>query len=232
MRRIATLAATLLFALPALGGCPLPAFTGSGDGTYYVSASGVGNCTIEFTSASLIAAINAPQWAGSAHCGECLRVTGPLGTVDVKVVDQCPECLTGDLDLSPAAFAAIANPIDGRVAISWHRIECPVVGNVDYRFQGSNDYYVKLQALDHKVGVTGMELKSNGAAAFSPMARTDDNFFVQQQTSQLRYPIVVRTTGTDGESIPQSFPAIVNDAILPGDAQFAGCQALFADGFE
>jgi expansin (peptidoglycan-binding protein) len=217
---------------PALAGCPLPAFTGSGDGTFYVSATGVGNCTIEFTSADHIAAINAAQWAGSAHCGECLRVTGPLGTVDVKVVDQCPECLAGDLDLSPSAFAAIADPLDGRVGISWTRIECPVIGSVDYRFQGSNDYYVKLQALDHRVGVASMELKSNGAANFTPMARVDDNFFVRQLQSALQYPIVVRTTATTGEAIQQSIPAIVNNVILPGSAQFAGCQVLFADSFE
>ena len=223
--------AALLLAGPAFAACPLPPFTGAGDGTFYFG-SGVGNCSIAFTDADAIAAINAAQWAGSAHCGECLLVTGPLGTIRVKVVDQCPECLWGDLDLSPSAFATIANPIDGRVPVSWHRVECPVVAGVDYRFQGSNDYYVKLQALDHRVGVASMALRENGSGSFTAMPRVDDNHFEKLFPGGLHYPVEVRTTATTGQAISTSFPAIVNDAIVPGLAQFDGCEVLLADGFE
>lgn len=232
MRRAFAFALALAFAAPAFAGCPLAPFGGTGDGTYYVSASGVGNCTIEFTSSDFIAAINAPQWAGSAHCGECVLVTGPLGSALVKIVDQCPECLGGDLDLSPAAFAAIANPIDGRVPISWLRVECPVSGNVGYRFQGSNPYYVKLQALNHRVGVAAMALRENGGGSFQNMPRVDDNFFEQLFPAGLSFPVEVRTTSTTGQSLSQSFAGIVNDTIVAGGSQFGSCEALFADGFE
>ena len=228
--RVFSLAA-LLLAGPAFAACPLPPFTGSGDGTFYFGA-GIGNCSIEFTDADAIAAINAAQWAGSAHCGECVLVTGPLGTIRVKIVDQCPECPAGDLDLSPSAFATIANPIDGRVPISWHRVECPVVAGVDYRFQGSNDYYVKLQALDHRVGVASMALRENGSAVFTSMPRVDDNHFEKLFPGGLHYPIEVRTTATTGQAISMSFPAIVNSVIVPSLAQFDGCTVLFDDGFE
>jgi expansin (peptidoglycan-binding protein) len=73
-------------------------------------------------------------------CGRSISVTGPKGTVIVKVVDRCPVCnsvsennpihdknnilvlsfLQGDLDLSPAAFNQIADPTDGRIPIDWH----------------------------------------------------------------------------------------------------------------
>ncbi|CAG8536492.1 9971_t:CDS:2 [Funneliformis caledonium] len=43
---------------------------------------------------------------------------GPKGTVICRVVESCPGCSFGDLDLSPAAFERIANLELGR-AINW-----------------------------------------------------------------------------------------------------------------
>jgi expansin (peptidoglycan-binding protein) len=74
-------------------------------------------------------------------CGRLISVTGPKGTVIVRVADRCPECKPvseiilllnkilncfffsqGDLDLSPAAFNQIADPTDGRIHIDWEFI--------------------------------------------------------------------------------------------------------------
>lgn len=44
---------------------------------------------------------------------------GPKGSVRVKIVDTCPPCVKGDVDLSPAAFGKIADFAAGRVKISW-----------------------------------------------------------------------------------------------------------------
>lgn len=233
-RRAAALAAgaLALFAPAAFAACPLPPFAGIGDGTFFNNVAGFGNCTIEFTDGDAIAAINAPQWQGSAHCGECVLVTGPLGTVRVKIVDQCPECVSGDLDLSPSAFAMIADPIAGRVPISWERVDCPVAGAVDFRHQGSNPFYIKLQVLDHRVGVAGLELRQNGSATFEPLSRVDDNFFERLFPVGLAFPIEARATATTGEQLLHSFPSIVNDTIIPGSSQFASCGQVFEDGFE
>jgi expansin (peptidoglycan-binding protein) len=59
-------------------------------------------------------------------CGTCAEVTGPSGTVTLRIVD--PECASGDLDLSPAAFDQIAERALGRVAISWQEVPCEVTG--------------------------------------------------------------------------------------------------------
>ncbi|KAK3816328.1 MAG: RlpA-like double-psi beta-barrel-protein domain-containing protein-containing protein, partial [Benniella sp.] len=74
-----------------------------------------------------IAALNKPDFgpypraSKSPACGQCLKVKGPGGTVQVQVVDMCPSCKSGDVDLSPAAFAKIAHIDQGRVPISWER---------------------------------------------------------------------------------------------------------------
>src|SRR5215468_659791 len=75
----------------------------SGDGTYY-AADGTGNCSFDASPNDLmVAAMNDPDYQDAAWCGACLAVTGPKGTVTVRVVDRCPECKHGDLDLSPQA---------------------------------------------------------------------------------------------------------------------------------
>lgn len=53
-------------------------------------------------------------------CGKYITAKGPKGTVRVKIVDTCPPCKSGDLDLSIAAFGKIADYAAGRVPITWH----------------------------------------------------------------------------------------------------------------
>ncbi|ORX69488.1 hypothetical protein DL89DRAFT_267693 [Linderina pennispora] len=98
----------------------------SGDGTYF--SPGTSACREQNTSRDLIAALNAPQYgditAVSPHCGRCALVRGPLGQAKVKIVDACPECVLGSLDLSLAAFEQIAHKLEGRVKIIWEFVAC------------------------------------------------------------------------------------------------------------
>ncbi|KAJ2776712.1 hypothetical protein H4R18_005523 [Coemansia javaensis] len=100
----------------------------SGDGTYY--SPGLGSCGDTHGDSDLIAAINAPQYGTNANpnqaavCGRCALVKGPLGQVKVKIVDRCPVCKSGDLDLSPAAFDRIGKQEVGRIGISWSFVAC------------------------------------------------------------------------------------------------------------
>lgn len=95
----------------------------SGEATYY-NAEGLGACGVPFPSDYLVAAINDEQYS-KANCGRCVSVTGPKGTVIVRILDKCPGCDSGDLDLSTTAFTKIADKQDGRVDITWHFVECP-----------------------------------------------------------------------------------------------------------
>ncbi|CAF1276826.1 unnamed protein product [Adineta ricciae] len=64
----------------------------------------------------MVAALNAPQFDPhtpngnpnkNSLCNRRMRVQGPSGSVDVAIVDRCPVCKTGDVDLNEAAFAKI-----------------------------------------------------------------------------------------------------------------------------
>ena len=95
----------------------------SGEATYY-NAEGLGACGIQTPPDYLVAAINDEQYS-KANCGRCVSVTGPKGTVVVRIIDKCPGCDSGDLDLSETAFSKIADKRDGRVKITWRFVECP-----------------------------------------------------------------------------------------------------------
>ncbi|CAG8570613.1 12546_t:CDS:2 [Cetraspora pellucida] len=91
-------------------GAPGLNMSGSGDGTYYDPGVGIGSCGMQNYDSELVAAMNAPQYgiysdpADSPVCGKCIQITGPKGTVKVKIVDKCPVCKSGDIDMSSTAF--------------------------------------------------------------------------------------------------------------------------------
>lgn len=55
-------------------------------------------------------------------CGAEVTVQRGGSQVTATVVDRCPSCSDGDLDLSPAAFAKIADVGEGRVEVKWEWI--------------------------------------------------------------------------------------------------------------
>lgn len=101
-----------------------PVQTFSGEATYY-DADGTGACGFKATpNALMVAAMNKAQYKKSL-CGQCIHVKGPKGEVTVRIVDLCPGCSMGDVDLSRQAFQAISPLSAGRVKISWSFVACP-----------------------------------------------------------------------------------------------------------
>ena len=140
--------------------------TFSGEGTYY-GATGGGNCSFPATPNDLnVGAMNQTDYAGSAVCGACAEVTGPRGTLRIRIVDRCPECQPGDIDLSESAFEAIADPIAGRVPITWQYVPCLVSGPIVYHFkEGSNQWWTAVQIRNHRHQVSNLEYR-DGAGNF------------------------------------------------------------------
>lgn len=95
----------------------------SGEATYY-NATGTGACGQATQDSALVAALNGAQYS-KANCGRCASIKGPNGTVVVKLLDKCPGCSFGDIDLSTTAFSKIAKLSAGRVKITWSFVACP-----------------------------------------------------------------------------------------------------------
>lgn len=191
----------------------------SGVATYY-DATGAGACSFDPTPNDLdVAAIDMPEWNGSAPCGECADVTGPNGRVTVRIVDLCPGCEQGHLDLSMEAFAKIADVSAGRVPITWQVVPCAVSGNVEYRYkEGSSQYWTAIQVRNHRLPVTSLEVQLGGA--WQPVARSDYNYFVDAAGVGTTAGFAVRVTASDGQQLVDTLPPVQPSLVVAGAAQF------------
>ncbi len=204
--------------------------TFTGEGTYY-DYSGGGNCGYPFTD-SLAAAINASQYDNSLTCGACVEVTGERGTIQLRIEDQCPECSFGDLDLSEKAFPLIADPVKGRVPISWHIIECPVKGNIHFYFTGnaSPEYYIQIQIRNSKYAVSKLEFKRNGV--YEDIAKASYNFFIADKGLGRDSTFDFRITDLFGNVMEEKGVVFKADEAISGTEQFPSCNTTAQAKFE
>jgi expansin (peptidoglycan-binding protein) len=194
-----------------------------GDATYYTFADGTGNCSFAASPQDLmIGAMNHVDYAASAVCGACVQLTGPNATITIRIVDQCPECAVGDIDLSPEAFARIAELAAGRVSIAWRYRSCPVSGPIVYHFkEGSNQWWTAVQIRNHANRIATVEHRgSDGQYHLVP--RLDYNYFVA--TSGLGPgPYDFRVTDVYGHVLEDSAIPFVEAGDSPGAGQFPTC---------
>ncbi|HEX8792357.1 MAG TPA: expansin EXLX1 family cellulose-binding protein [Polyangiaceae bacterium] len=189
-----------------------------GVATYY-AATGDGACSFGPSPNDLnVAAMDQPEWNGSAACGECVAITGPKGSVTVRIVDLCPECEMGHLDLSQQAFAQIADVSAGKVPITWKVVACDVTGNVAYEIKdGSSQYWTAIQVRNSRLPVAKLEWMQNGA--WTDVARANyDYFVVSSGVGPGSYQ--VRITSSTGEALTDTLPPVQPNAVVQGSGQF------------
>jgi expansin (peptidoglycan-binding protein) len=207
---------------PAAGPCTAAPIVASGEGTYY-AATGAGNCSFDASPSDLmVAAINAVDYDHAALCGACLAVTGPAGEVVVRIVDQCPGCKQGDLDLSKEAFAKISPLSAGRVAITWHEVACEVQGPISYQFKDrSNAFWTAIQIRNHRYPIAKLEAR-DAANAWHPIVRADYNFFVADAGLGAG-PYALRVVDTRGRTIEDEAIELGDAVTRTSAAQFPIC---------
>jgi expansin (peptidoglycan-binding protein) len=159
------------------GNAGSPSEVHMGEATYY-DADGSGNCSFDPSPQDLmVAAMNHTDYAGSAVCGGCILVEGPDGSVTVRIVDRCPECPKGNVDLSAEAFALIAEPKKGRVPITWYDVPCDGSGTIQYKFkEGSNPWWAAIQVRNSRWAIASLEEMVDGS--FLKIHRENYNYFV------------------------------------------------------
>lgn len=195
----------------------------TGRATYY-ELTDRGSCSFDLPRAPadrLIVALSGADYGHAAWCGACLSVAGPLGDVVVRVVDQCPGCRPGDLDLSREAFAKIALLSAGRTKVTWHEVPCPVSGPVVYQVKpGSNPSWTAIQLRNHRHRIARLEARDAGGV-YHAIARTDDNYFVARDLGP--GPYALRVSDVHGHALEDAAIAL-GSAAQPGAAQFPSCR--------
>ncbi|CAF1003810.1 unnamed protein product [Adineta steineri] len=97
--------------------------------TYYYVSAGLTACGHRYDDHQFIVALNTAQFDphtpngnpnNNALCGRQIQVNGPRGAAVVGVVDSCPGCPYGGVDLSTAAFQAVVGDLSIGVAnVTW-----------------------------------------------------------------------------------------------------------------
>lgn len=191
-----------------------------GIATYY-DATGAGACLFDPSPQDLmVSAMNGDEYDNAAVCGAYVLVTGPLGEVTVRIVDLCPECHTGHLDLSREAFARIADLPQGRVSITWQVVSPALSGPIAYHFKdGSNQWWTAVQIRNHRNPIAKFEYRTAGGQ-WVDVPRTSYNYFVQTNPGMGSGPYTFRVTDSYGNTLTDSGIPHVEMGTIQGAAQF------------
>jgi expansin len=139
--------------------------------------------------------------------------------VTVRIVDLCPECKAGHLDLSLEAFAQIADPQQGIVSITRQLLSPALPGPVAYHFKdGSNQWWTAVQIRNHRNPIAKLEYL-NAQGQWTAVARTPYNYFVQD-TGMGSGPYSFRVTDIYGNVLVDSGIEHIENGSQPGLAQF------------
>jgi expansin (peptidoglycan-binding protein) len=190
---------------------------GSQTATHYVLTS-LPNCSYQSPPADgLFVALPAAEYAGAADCGGYLEVSGPDGSVRVKVIDQCPECAAGHIDLSEAAFAKLAPLGAGLINVSYQYLAdpplpAPVTMEVK---QGSSQYWLALLADNTGNPLASVQVETS-SGGWVNLARANYNYWIAQSGAGSG-PFTVRLTDTQGHTV-----TVRNVALNPGAVQSTG----------
>ncbi len=177
-----------------------------GEGTFYggVAGSSGGNCGLPVPADDFLhCALNTIDYNGSQACGACIEVEGTKGkSIVLKVVDRCPECKEGDVDLHQDAFALIDEPISGRIPITWKYVSCPLKNDAKFihiNFKsGSTKYWTAIQLRNITQAIKTLEYKDS-SGNWIVINRVLFNFFIE--TKGIDTPMTLRATSVLGEQL-------------------------------
>ena len=190
--------------------------TGAQIATHYV-LQGLPNCSYPSPpSDGLYVALPPADYASAAACGGYLEVTGPHGSVRVKVIDQCPDCAAGHIDLSETAFAALAPLSDGLISVSYSSLADPrLPGPVSVEVkQGSSQYWLALLADNTGNPLAAVQVRTS--SGWLSLARASYDYWIASSGAGAG-PFTVRLTDVEGHRVTVS-----GITLSPGTVQSTG----------
>lgn len=145
-------------------------YTGKGT-AYTLGETQSGNCNMMYANSDVITnyvAMNAQQWDDMQHCGQCVEVScidaqcTKSGKMVLQVLDKCPECAEGSLDISSSVYTELTGRDPNTLDIKWRFVDCPLSGNIEYCLKtGSNDYWIAIQPANSYAEIASMEINGD-----------------------------------------------------------------------
>lgn len=201
----------------------------SGEATHYVLTPGAGNCSYPgLPNGGLFVALSPGEYAGSAACGSFVEVTGPDGSVTAEVVDQCPPCQAGHVDLSEQAFQRIAPLSAGEVPVTYHPIvDPPLPGPLSVLVKtGSNPYYLALLPIGAGNPLASVQVSSPGRG-WQPLTRSSYGYWLAASGAGAG-PFTVRLTDSAGHQATLTGITLSPGVVQPASVPMYGTAAAMA----
>ncbi|KAI0124779.1 RlpA-like double-psi beta-barrel-protein domain-containing protein-containing protein [Xylariales sp. AK1849] len=178
----------------------------AGQSTFYGGNLNGGTCS--FTTMSSIpsglygTAFSGSAWDNAANCGACIKVTGPNGkSITAMIVDECPECNAGHLDLFEIAFEQLGSTSAGTIATSYSFVACGITSPlILHSKSGTSAYWFSMQVVDHNQPVAKLEVSTDGGTTWQATTRQDYNFF-EKSSGFGTSSVDVRVTSTRGKMV-------------------------------
>jgi expansin (peptidoglycan-binding protein) len=168
----------------------------------------------------MVAAMNTTDYESSKACGAYVLVRTAAGaSVTVRIVNECPSpCAPGQLDLSAQAFAKLAAPSAGRIAVTWSLLSPATSDTVSVRYKtGSSRYWCGIQVIGHRNPVARLEVSAGGS--WRQLSRTDYNYFLSEDGTGCG--AAIRVTDIYGERLTISGITVRPNVVQPTRVQFA-----------
>ncbi|WP_406480711.1 expansin EXLX1 family cellulose-binding protein [Streptomyces sp. NBC_01615] len=208
----------------ASAGAPLagrirPDVTYNGVATFYDSDGG-GACLYDPSGDVMTGAMNSTDYESAKACGAYVSVRAANGaSITVRITNECPgECAPGQIDLSAEAFAKLAAPSRGRIAITWKLVSPSTPGTMSIRYKtGSTRYWCGIQVIGHRNPVARLEVRAG--SGWRQLSRADYNYFISGDGTGCGGAI--RITDIFGERLTVDGIAIRPNAVQPTRVQFA-----------
>ncbi|WYZ34933.1 hypothetical protein EsH8_I_001209 [Colletotrichum jinshuiense] len=190
--------------------------TKQGKSTFYGGNTSGGMCsfsTYTIPSGLYGTAFSGQAWDSAAHCGACVKVTGPNGnSLTAMIVDQCPECDEGHLDLFQDAFAKLGSISDGIISTSYEFVECGITSPIKlHNKSGTSAHWFSMQVLNHNEPVSTLEVSTDGGSTWQKTERQDYNFF-QNASGFGTDSVDVRVTSESGKTVTVKSVSVASDS--------------------
>ncbi|KAF3760604.1 expansin-related, partial [Cryphonectria parasitica EP155] len=197
----------------------------SGEATFYGGNLSGGACS--FTTLSTIpnslfgTAYSGAVWDNAAECGACVNVTGPNGnSITAMIVDECPECASGHLDLFEDAFLELGTASEGIIDISYTFVSCGITSPIVLvNKSGTSAYWFSMQVVNSNEAVESLEVSTDGGSTWQSTTRSTYNFF-ENSSGFGTDTVDVRVTSTSGGTITVSDVSVASEASATAASNF------------
>lgn len=130
----------------------------------------------------------------------------------LQVVDECPECDRGHLDLFQDGFMKLGTASEGIIPTSYEVVNCGITSPlILHNKTGTSKWWFSMQVVNANGAVTSLEVSTDGGKTWQPTTRRDYNFF-EQNTGFGTDTVSVRVTGASGKTVVVNNVGVVSDS--------------------